>query len=1077
MKHYLRIPSSYGRCAKKLSLVLLMMSISFVSFAQRQMTGTITDASSGSTLPGVSVLVKNSQTGTVTDLDGNYSITVPSETAVLVFSFIGYKSVEIPVRGKTIIDISLEEEETLLEQVVVVGYGTQKKINVTGAVDQISGKDIVDRPIANVVQGLQGVSPGLNITYAGGKPGSIPNINIRGFTSINGGGPLVVIDGVAGSYDDLLRLNPSDIESYSVLRDAASSAIYGARAAFGVILITTKKGAEGKQQISYRNYFAWGRPTVLPEPVTDPYIYSRVLETATDNTPWDYVNYSDAHYQWAKERSEDLSLPDTRIDPNNPNRWAYMGSNDWYDYFFNSSSLSTNHSLSISGSSGGKMPIGYYLSGDYTSENGLNKLAPDYWDRYGLRARITASPLEWLKLDNNLNIYQTERADPTNSITDIYYLQPTDVAKNPDGTWANTGAGRLAARLTDGGRNQEDMFGFRNVFRAVGSFLNGDLTVTGNASFKREQWTYHWDRKKFDIGFGPDDVRTEGGDGSVIERNGTLMNTIFDLYGNYNKKFGDHSFGILAGYNQESYSYSSIESERRVLISSTLPYIGLTTGDSFITPSYSAYATRSVFGRANYSFKERYILEFNGRYDGSSRFPSNNRWGFFPSASLAWIISDEPFFKGLNSTVPTFKLRSSYGSLGNQNVSNFGYIQSLPTGLSGYLIDGERRTVISSSPSLAVDPNLYTWEEVITTNFGLDLGLFNDKLTGTFDYFFRDTKGMLTDPVELPGVLGTSPPKQNAADLRTEGFELSLGYRTQFGDISDPVNFNIKAVLSDSRSHITRFQNENRLLSNWREGQEVGEIWGLKNDGFFKSTDEIEALDQSSIVPWGALDIVPGWPKYQDLNGDGKIERGQTENDPKDLSVIGNSTSRYRYGLNLNMDWHGFDLSVFLQGVGKRDYYPTHYLFWGPYQQPYANVYPWNLDFYRGEADSDALRAQHSQSYIDAGLADANTDSEFPVLQSWLADANYGAGLDIPQTQYLQNAAYLRIKNITVGYTLPESLTQRIKVDRIRVFATGENLYEFSSIKKFVDPEAVNAGSSWAYPFQRKISFGVNIDL
>lgn len=1062
---------------RKMGLFIAFFSICVLqTMAQTEVKGMVTDPS-GLGMPGVSVLEKGTQNGVITGLDGDFSINTSSTDAILVFSFIGYQTVEVALDGRTSLSVQLSEEETLLEQVVVVGYGTQKKINVTGAVDQISGDQLIDRPIANLVQGLQGVSPGLNITYLGGKPGTVPNINIRGFTSINGGGPLIVIDGVAGSNSDLLRLNPSDIESYSVLRDAASAAIYGARAAFGVILITTKKGQEGKQKISYNNYFSWGKPTVLPNPVTDPYIFSRVLETSTNNTPWDYVNYSDAYYQWAKERSEDPSVEDTRLDPVNPNLWAYMGNNNWYDYFFNSSSFSMNHSLSISGNSGGKMPVGYYISGDYTNENGMNKLADDYWDRYSLRARLTANPVKWLNVDNNLNIYQTERADPTTSLTDIYYLKPTDVAVNPDGTWANTGAGRLAGRLTDGGNNQETMFGLHNILRTTGTFLNGDLTVNANASFKREQWKYHWDRKKFQIGFGPDDVRVEGGDGSVIERNGDLSDIIYDLYGRYSKTVGDHTFGILAGYNQQSYTYSSIQAEKRILISSSLPYIGLTTGDAFITPSYNTYATRSVFGRANYSFKNRYILELNGRYDGSSRFPQSSRWGFFPSVSASWLMMDEKFFEELENTISTFKIRASYGGLGNQNVSDFGYIQSLPTGLSSYLINGNRQTVITSSPSLAVDPDFYTWEEVITSNFGLDFGLIGDKLTGTFDYFIRDTKGMLTDPVELPAVLGTSPPKQNAADLRTKGFELTLGYRDTYGSASNPVNFGMKLVLSDSRSQITKFQNEQNLFSNYRVGQYTGEIWGLVSDGLFQNEDEIAQLDQSSIVPWGALDIVPGWPKYVDLNGDGKIERGLSQDDPKDLQLIGNTTARYRYGGNFDVSWSGFDLSIFLQGVGKRDYYPKHYLFWGPYQQPYANVYPWNLDFYRAEADDASLMAQHSQSFIDAGLADQNLDSRFPVLQSWLADANYGGGLDIPQTRYLLNAAYLRVKNVTFGYTFPEALTQRINVNRIRVFVSGENLFEFSSIKKFNDPESINDGYGWAYPFQRKYSFGVNIDL
>tara|TARA_R110002124_G_scaffold206581_6_gene373195 strand:- start:1883 stop:5104 length:3222 start_codon:yes stop_codon:yes gene_type:complete len=1071
-----KILQLFKKVSIRISFSILFMLIVFAAQAQVVVTGVVKDGIEGIPLPGVSVYQKGGGSVSITDFDGVYSIEVANSNAELVFSFIGFETQNITVGDKSIIDVTLVAEETLLEQVVVVGYGTQKKINLTGAVDQVSGEDIINRPVGNVMQSLQGVSPGLNITYSGGRPGSIPNINIRGFTSINGGGPLIVLDGVAAAYDDLLRLNPADIESFSVLRDAASAAIYGARAAFGVVLITTKQGGS-KQVISYNSNFSWGKPTVMPQPVTDPYIYSRVMDQATSNTPWNYINFNDYHYTWAKERSGDPSVEDVRVDPNNPGQWAYMGNNDWYDYFFNSSSFSTNQSLSISGSSNNEnMPMTYYVSGDYTRENGMNKLQPDNWDRYSLRARITATPKSWLKLDNNLNIYQTKREESTNNITDIYSLTPIEVAKNPDGSWANTDAGRLAARLVDGGRNVEDMFGFHNILRAIGTFMDGDLTVTGNASFKREQWIYGWDRKNYDIGYGPDDIRTEGGDGSVVQRNGSLQNTIFDLYSNYNKSFGKHTISLLAGYNQESYTYSSVQAERRVLISSSLPYIGLTSGDSFITPGYSSYATQSVFGRANYTYDNKYIIEFNGRYDGSSRFPSSSRWGFFPSLSGAWIASDEEFLQNLDGD-PTLKFRASYGSLGNQNVDNFGYLQSLPTGLSGALIDNDRQVVVSSSPQLAVDPNFYTWERVVTTNFGVDFGLWEDRFFATFDYFIRDTKDMLTNPVELPGVLGTSPPKQNAADLQTKGWELSLNYRNQFGSHDRPIEFASKFFISDSRSYITRFENEQGLFSNYRVGQEVGEIWGLTNDGLFSSEDEISQLDQSAIIPWGALDIVPGWPKYVDVDNDGKIEEGLTEDNPKDLRLIGNSRPRYQLGANLSVAWNGFDLSLFLQGVGKQDYYPRHYLFWGPYQQPYANIYPWNLDFYRGEADSEALRAQHSQSYIDAGLADVNTDSSYPVLQSWLADANYGSGLDISQTGYLLSAAYVRVKNVTIGYNLPEQWVSRIKASRIRVFVSGENLYEFSAIKSFLDPEAINDANGFAYPFQRKYSFGVNIDL
>jgi len=1036
----------------------------------------------GEPLSGVSVQLKNTTLGTTTNDKGEFELKVP-ENAVLIFSFVGYANQEVTLDGRTSVSLTLTAIDNSMNEVVVVGYGAQKKISVTGAVDQVSGKELAKRPIANLFQGLQGLSPGLNISYAGGRPGSTPSINVRGVTTLTGGGafPLIVIDGIASATDDILRLNPSDIASITVLRDAASAAIYGARAAFGVVLITTKQGVSGgKQRISYNNYFSWSRRTVLPDMVTDPYIYSRVLETSTDNTPWDYVNYSDYEYQWAKDRSDNPSVEDTRLDPTDPNKWIYMGSNNWNDYFFNKTSASQNHSLSFSGGSeiGKGKPFGYLISTDYTKENGLNKLAKDDWNRYGLRARINFTPINGLKFDNNLNIYQTISSAPSYSITDIYYLQPTSVAKNPDGTWANTGAGRLGAQLTNGGRNEQNRFGFQNIFKAVASFLNDDLQVTGSASFKRELWKYNTDYQKYKIGYGPTDIREEGGSGSVTIRNGNVKHDVYDLYANYTKRFGsDHEFRLMAGYNQEEYIWSYEQSSRDVLISSSLPYISLTTGTASVGADYTTYALRSIFGRFNYTYKGRYILEANGRRDGSSRFPKERRWGFFPSVSAAWIASEESFLKFLTKQVSTLKFRASYGDLGNQTVSDFGYIQTLPTAKSPYLINNVFPTVISGAPSLRVDPDTYTWERVTTFNVGTDIGLLRNKVQIGFDYYTRRTIGMLGPVAELPGVLGTQAPTQNVADLATKGFELIVGYRDNFSIASKLFSFGAKFILSDSRTKITKYKNDLLLLNNYRVGMYTGEIWGLENDGYFKDQDDVSKLDQSAIVPWGALDIVAGWPRYIDQNKDGKITTGNTETEPGDLKRIGNSSTRYRYGFNLDMDWNNFDFSVFLQGVAKKDFYPHHYLFWGPYQQPYAGIYPWNLDFYRGTSETGADRDRHSKSYIAAGLADANTNAYFPVLQAWLADNNYGSGLDIPQTKYLLNAAYLRVKNMTLGYTLPASITKRYKISRLRIFVTGENLFEFSEIKKYFDPEAVADGYGWAYPFQRKYAAGINLDF
>jgi TonB-linked SusC/RagA family outer membrane protein len=447
----------------------------------------------GEPLSGVSIQVKGASTGTATNANGEFQITV-SENATLVISYVGYTTQEVPVEGRMSVALTLAPLENTMNEVVVVGYGSQRKKNVTAAVDQISGKEIAKRPVANVIQGLQGLSPGLNISYPGGKPGALPEINIRGLGTVTGGGtPLIIIDGVAATADDLLRLSPGDIASYTILRDAASAAIYGARASFGVILITTKQGSSGgRQKISYNNYFSWSRNTVVPAPITDPYIYVRVLKNsvAPEVSPWgdSYVFYEPWQYQWAKERSDNPTVEDTRINPDDPTKWTYMGSNNWNDYFFNKSSFSQNHNISLSGGSeiGKGKPFGYLVSADYTKENGLNKLAKDDWNRYSLRARVNFTPFKGLKIDNNLNIYQTISSAPSYNITNIYYLQPTDVAKNPDGTWANSGAGRLGAQLTGGGRNEQNRFGFQNIIRATASFLNNDLQITGSASIKRK---------------------------------------------------------------------------------------------------------------------------------------------------------------------------------------------------------------------------------------------------------------------------------------------------------------------------------------------------------------------------------------------------------------------------------------------------------------------------------------------------------------------------------------------------------------------------------------------------------------
>lgn len=1078
-----------NRFTIKFLLVSIIFCLPFLAQAQeRIVSGKVTD-NNGEPLIGITIVEKGTTNGTISDVDGSYRIKLIQENPVLIFSYIGFKTQEIPVNNQTVINIGMEEDIQELANIVVVGYGTQKKVNLSGAVDQVDAKQLEKRPITSVAQGLQGAVPNLNIDYYSGEPGKAANINIRGITSINGGNPLILIDGVPSDASELNRILPQDIESISVIKDASAAAIYGARAAFGVILITTKTGSNGIS-VSYSGNFSKDRPTVLPEKITDPYIFSRMLETSTDNTPWDNVNYSDEFYLWAKQRSDDPNTPGVRENPNDPSLWEYMGNRDWTSYFLNQYTTSFNNEISVLG---GSQKTKFLLSASDSRQSGALKLADDRFDRYTVRSKVGYSPTPWLTIGNNTNYTSTTREVPTYfDIWSIYNFFPTYYDKNPDGTWANSPVGILGSQITNGGTTTNKYSGLQTQFTGELSFFDKMLKVNTDFTYRSGAYDYNQFHTKYMIGYGPSDIREEGANSAY--RSSTNQDYyMFNIYGTFNKLFGRHEITAIAGFDQEYYKSDQFYASKNGVISASLPTIALATGDAQVGEYISEWALRGAFYRLNYIFNDKYILELNGRYDGSSRFPKEKRFGFFPSYSAAWRVDRESFMNSLSNFISMFKLRGSYGSLGNQDVSNYGYIATMTARQSNYLIGGVLGQRVSA-PQL-ISPN-YTWEKVATIDFGADLGFFDDKLTSSFDMYRRNTKGMLTLGRDLPDVLGASEPNENSADLKTNGWEVSLGYRNEVTLGGKPVNINTKFVLSDSRSFITKFDNPNGNLTQYYKGMEFGEIWGLQSDGLFQTQEEIDALDESSIIPWGALPIVPGWPKYKDLDGNGVIEKGSTTSDPKDLTVIGNAAPRMRYGFNIGADWNGFDFSVFFQGVGKRDYYPLDYLYWGFYQQPYAGGGKHLLDYYRASDESSADRAKHSQAYLDAGLADQNLDAKYPILQAWLADRNLGEridqaqGLAIPQTRYLLNAAYLRIKNLTFGYTLPQSLTGKMGISTLRIYVSGENLYEWSKLKKFFDPEAINddviqfdpavsvsrgTGTGYAYPFQRTYAAGINI--
>ncbi len=1063
----------------KTAVLILSFIVPLFSMGQQaDISGTVKSADDNTALPGVSIVVKGTSQGTVTDINGNYQLNAPLD-GTLVFSFIGMVTQEIAINGRTEIDVTLEQELTDIGEVVVVGYGTQKKVNLSGAVDAIDSRELESRPIVNISQGLQGVAPNLNIDFVSGEPGQAAQINIRGMTSINGGEPLILIDGVPADAWELNRLTPEDVSDISVLKDASSAAIYGARAAFGVVLITTKSGTSEGVNVSYNNNLSWSKPTLIPEKTNDPYIYLRLQDLSTDNTPWNNFNPTDETYAWAKERSENPEGTEgVRINPRDETSWEYMGNRDWTPYFLSDYTFSQKHHIQVDGKTD---KVSFYLSGAYDNENGALKIAEDLFNRNSIRSKVDYNPFEWLTLGNNTLFTMTERREPSYlSVWDLYNVAPTAWDKNPDGTWANSEVGIEAAQLKEGGDVDNRYNSTQSTFTAEANFFDDALKVNADYTIRKGTSNYGWHYSKYNIGYGPDDIREIGTNEAYRSATFDTYN-VFNIYSTVNKAFGDHDVTALIGFNQEQNRSEWFEARRDNVISGSLPTIALATGEDYVDESITDWAIRGTFYRLNYIFKERYILEFNGRYDGSSRFPANSRFGFFPSASAAWNIARENFMKALQPTISTLKLRGSFGSLGNQNVSAYGYIPTMNPSEANYIVGGELPQRVS--PPQLVSDN-YTWETVETLNFGADLGLFDNRFNAAFDIYQRNTTGMLTQGKDLPDVLGASEPRENAADLQTNGWELTLSYRNHFMLAGKRLDFDSRFILSDSRARITEFDNPNKNLNQYYIGREFGELWGLESDGFFETVEETQALDQTQLIPWGALSIVPGWPKYVDQDGNGIIEKGYTVDDPKDAVVVGNTSPRYRFGLNLNFNWNGFDVRTFVQGIGKKDYYPRHYLYWGFYQQPYEGGYTHLFDFYRPEDDSEVDMAKHSQAYIDAGLASQNLDARYPIFQAWLADRNLGEGLNeskglaTPQTRYLLSAAYIRIKNITVGYTLPKKWTDRINIDRVRFFVSGENIAEWSEVADYFDPEAVtDDGWGYAYPFQRRYSFGVNINF
>ncbi len=1055
---------------------------------ERKVRGRVTD-DKGEALPGVSILVKGTQQGMITNSDGAFDIEVPDEYSVLVFSFVGYLTKEIEVGVRAVIDVSLEVDEKSLEEVVVVGYGTQEKINLTGAVDVVSSDLLKNRMTSTVSQLLVGSASGVSFDYDrnGYQPGSEASMEIRGMGSLNGGQPYVIIDGFPG---DMNRLNPEDIESISILKDAAASAIYGARAPYGVILITTKSGKkEKKLSVSYSSSLNIVTPARLPGTL-DSYTFARVTNEASLNKSSSlYYNeetidriraYQRGDYGYIRSQITS-QFPDFPVDkitnweamPMAGGEWAGANSGhadyDPWDYF-TGTNFGTSQNFSISG---GSARTAYYFSGGYLDQPSSLELGKDYYKRYNLTAKITTELTKWWDLRYETRFMRSSRRFPNGSRPQdqdtynalfhiIFNFNPTHPLYTSFGDETQGGRQFFWAGYNDDEKTENWQIVGTELRPAKGWKINADFAYQSVDRYAlhdgQEFTTINWLTGQNTESWYPTQVNEYHYSDYYLSTN---------VYSSYEKSLNDsHNFLLMGGMQLEAAKYRSLNAQARQLIVPEVISLSTTTGEPSLEEGLSHWSTEGFFGRFTYNYRQKYLFETNVRYDGTSRFQKGKRWGFFPSVSAGWVISNEDFWKPVTPVINSFKIRGSWGQLGNQNVAAYQDLALIPISkanlgwLPGYNQVGQLG--YTSTPGL-VSPGL-TWETAATTNIGVNMGFLGNRLQLDFDWFERNTTNMIGPSEALPGVLGASAPRSNNASLSTKGWESALRWKQT---LPNNLNYFVNLALYDNKTIVTKYNNPSGFLGGWRVGQEVGEIWGWSSHGMFKSQEEIDNhVDQSFIFnEWNTGDL-----KYDDINGDGKIDRGNnTIDDHGDLVLIGNSTPRYQYAINAGLSYKGLDFSMVWKGTGKRDkgnLGSSDYAFYGFLRAGWSQPKDDHLDYYRDQPGTEYVG-------LYEGEANINTDAYYtrPYLDEASSVKNYNIN-----SWFLANYAFIRLQNVQIGYTLPKKL---IPWGNIRFYFSGDNLLTFDHLPKGIDPTMASGGyrdnPGKDYRADRIYSLGLNL--
>ena len=1060
--------------------------------ATRQISGTVLDKATNEPVIGASVIVRGTTQGTITDYDGQFILDNVATGQYIECAYLGYETQDIRVTANAdSYKVFMVESTAQLDEVVVVGYGAQKKVNLTGAVSVVDQKDIVGRPTPNMVTALQGADPALNITMSAGGPGASYNYNIRGLASINNSSttkPLVLVDGVEM---DLSRINSNDIESVSILKDASASAIYGSKAAAGVILVTTKSGSEGKApQVTVDAKAGWKSPTTEHDFITQGFWSAYISDIfMMQHTKTAMTTYSDADYAelWMRlnDVTENPERPWTVVQ--NDGSYKYYANFDWYDHYYKTIRPMQDYNVSLKG---GNEKVNYFVSARYYTEDGMIRIDNDKWHQISTRAKVNVNIQPWMHYGVNFSFFSSRYTYPgTTSSREIFRVGSLHAmayipATNPDGSavylnpWIYSGQGTVGdgvnALLLYGKHknlniNREMVMQHMLTFDLAKNLtLNADYSLT----WRMKEISNRSVKVPYSAKEGTTDlIENFRSVNSYHQQLARYMTHNYNVYFRWSPTWDKHHLTLTAGYNGEMYRYHSLEAERMDLMTENLSSFNFAKGEvTDLSESIKTVATNGFFGRLNYDWNGRYLFELSVRADASSRFAPGYRWAVTPGGSVGWRMSEEPFWESIHDWWDNAKIRLSAGQLANQMTGYYDYIQSVDAdGMFTQAITLDGATVLSYATESDPNAGTLTWEKMTTYDAGLDLGFLGNRLSFTGDLYIRNTEGMLNTGTALPSVYGATDPKQNSANMSTKGWEFAITWRDKHRVAGKDLSYEISGGVGNYKTFITKYNNPEKLLSTYYEGQELGELWGYEIDGLFadqKEVDEyltkvdpVNSMVYTDIV--GVLDskapgLHPGDVRYVDLNGDGVITSGNnTVDNPGDRKIIGNTLPKYNYNFHLSAEWYGVDLSIYFQGIGRRDWYPMTEAttFWGPYSRPYQGFM--------------------AKDFMQNVWSEDNPDAYFPRYRAYeaLGSAN---SLGPTNNRYTLNVGYLRLKNVTIGYTLP--CWKNVFSD-FRIYFSAENPWCWSGLQKYcrsIDPEqAVVSSQAITYGFARSFTFGL----